>query len=66
LLFGSSTAHKEIRRMVVRTTLDAIVKLPSGGFRPYAAYQPHLFFTKTNSGHRFMSGSTTAKRMDFR
>ena len=52
VLFGSSTAHKEIRRMLVEDQkLDGIVKLPSGVFRPYAGVSTAiLFFTKTNSG----------------
>jgi len=38
VLFGSSTAHKEVRRMLVEDhRLDAIVKLPSGVFRPMPA-----------------------------
>jgi type I restriction enzyme M protein len=41
VLFGSSTAHKEIRRMLVEDhRLDGIVKLPSGVFRPYAGVCP--------------------------
>ncbi|WP_144714250.1 class I SAM-dependent DNA methyltransferase [Curtobacterium pusillum] len=52
VLFGSSTAHKTLRRMLVEDQkLDAIVKLPSGVFRPYAGVSTAiLFFTKTNSG----------------
>ena len=52
VLFGSSTAHKEIRRMLVEDQkLDGIVKLPSGVFRPYAGVSTAiLLFTKTNSG----------------
>ncbi len=52
VLFGSSTAHKELRRMLVEDQkLDAVVKLPSGVFRPYAGVSTAiLFFTKTNSG----------------
>jgi type I restriction enzyme M protein len=52
VLFGSSTAHKAIRRMLVEDhKLDAIVKLPSGVFRPYAGVSTAIvFFTKTNSG----------------
>ena len=52
VLFGSSTAHKEIRRMLVEDhKLDAIVKLPSGVFRPYAGVSTAIvLFTKTNSG----------------
>jgi len=52
VLFGSSTAHKEIRRMLVEDhRLDGIVKLPSGAFRPYAGVSTAIvLFTKTNSG----------------
>ncbi len=52
VLFGSSTAHKSIRRMLVEDhKLDGIVKLPSGVFRPYAGVSTAIvLFTKTNSG----------------
>jgi type I restriction enzyme M protein len=52
VLFGSSKAHKELRRMLVEDQrLDGIVSLPSGVFRPYAGVSTAiLLFTKTNSG----------------
>ena len=52
VLFGSSTAHKALRTMLVEEQkLDAIVSMPSGVFRPYAGVSTAiLFFTKTNSG----------------
>lgn len=52
VLFGSSKAHKDLRRMLVEDQkLDGIVKLPSGVFRPYAGVSTAiLLFTKTNSG----------------
>ncbi|TAX75466.1 SAM-dependent DNA methyltransferase [Rhizobium ruizarguesonis] len=52
VLFGSSTAHRAIRKMLVDDhKLDAIVKLPSGVFKPYAGVSTAIiFFTKTNSG----------------
>jgi type I restriction enzyme M protein len=52
VLFGSSKAHKELRRILVEDQkLDGIVKLPSGVFRPYAGVSTAiLLFTKTNSG----------------
>lgn len=52
VLFGSSTAHKALRRMLVEDQkLDAVVKLPAGAFKPYAGVSTAiLFFTKTNSG----------------
>jgi type I restriction enzyme M protein len=52
VLFGSSKAHKDLRRMLVEDhKLDAVVKLPSGVFRPYAgASTAILLFTKTGVG----------------
>ena len=52
VLFGSSTAHKAIRKALVEDhKLDAIIKLPSGVFRPYAGVSTAIvIFTKTNSG----------------
>jgi type I restriction enzyme M protein len=52
VLFGSSKAHKELRRMLVEDhKLDGIVSMPSGVFRPYAGVSTAiLLFTKTNSG----------------
>ena len=52
VLFGSSNGHKDLRKMLVEDQkLDAVVKLPSGVFRPYAGVSTAiLFFTKTNSG----------------
>lgn len=52
VLFGSSKAHKTVRKLLVDThKLDAVVKLPSGVFKPYAGVSTAIvFFTKTNSG----------------
>jgi type I restriction enzyme M protein len=52
VLFGSSKAHKTLRRILVEEQkLDAIVSMPSGVFKPYAGVSTAiLFFTKTNSG----------------
>jgi len=52
VLFGSSTAHKAIRKMLVEDNkLDAVIKLPSGVFRPYAGVSTAiLIFTKTGVG----------------
>jgi type I restriction enzyme M protein len=52
VLFGSSKAHQELRRMLVEDQkLDAVVKLPGGVFKPYAGVSTAiLLFTKTNSG----------------
>jgi type I restriction enzyme M protein len=52
VLFGSSTAHKALRRMLVEEhKLDGIISLPSGVFRPYAGVSTAiLVFTKTGVG----------------
>ncbi len=52
VLFGSSKAHKELRRLLVEDhKLDAVVSLPGGAFRPYAGVSTAILcFTKTNSG----------------
>jgi len=52
VLFGSSNAHKALRKMLVEEQkLDAVVKLPSGVFKPYAGVSTAiLFFTRTDSG----------------
>ncbi len=52
VLFGSSKAHKELRRILVEDQkLDGVISLPSGCFKPYAGVSTAiLLFTKTNSG----------------
>lgn len=52
VLFGSSQAHKELRRTLVEDQkLDAVISLPGGVFKPYAGVSTDiLLFTKTNSG----------------
>ncbi|WP_114201420.1 type I restriction-modification system subunit M [Janibacter anophelis] len=52
VLFGSSKAHKALRKILVEDQkLDAVVKLPSGVFKPYAGVSTAiLFLTKTDSG----------------
>lgn len=52
VLFGSSTAHRTLRKILVEEQkLDAVVSLPGGVFKPYAGVSTAiLLFTKTNSG----------------
>lgn len=52
VLFGSTKAHKTLRKILVEDQkLDAIVKMPSGVFKPYAGVSTAImFFTKTESG----------------
>ena len=52
VLFGSSKAHRGLRKTLVEDQrLDGVINLPSGVFKPYAgASTAILLFTKTNSG----------------
>ena len=52
VLFGSSTAHKAIRRELVENHhLRAVISMPSGVFKPYAGVSTAvLVFTKTGAG----------------
>jgi type I restriction enzyme M protein len=52
VLFGSSKAHKTLRKILVEDQkLDAVISLPGGVFKPYAGVSTAiLIFTKTNSG----------------
>jgi type I restriction enzyme M protein len=52
VLFGSSNAHKTLRKLIVEyQKLDAVISLPAGVFKPYAGVSTAiLLFTKTNSG----------------
>jgi len=52
VLFGSSKAHKALRKILIEDQkLDGIVSMPSGVFKPYAGVSTAiLLFTKTNSG----------------
>ena len=36
VLFGSSKAHKKIRKEIRNQTLEAVISIPSGVFKPYA------------------------------
>jgi type I restriction enzyme M protein len=52
VLFGSSKAHKTLRRTLVEDQkLEAVISMPPGVFKPYAGVSTAvLVFTKTNSG----------------
>ena len=52
VLFGSSKAHKDIRREIVENhRLEAVISMPSGVFKPYAGVSTGiLIFTKTGHG----------------
>ena len=52
VLFGSSNAHKSIRKEIVENhQLQAVVSMPSGVFKPYAGVSTAvLVFTKTGAG----------------
>ena len=51
VLFGSSTAHRALRELLIeQNQLEAVINLPSGVFRPYASVATAiLIFTKGGS-----------------
>ena len=51
VLFGSTGAHKELRRMLVENnTVEAVMSLPGGVFQPYSGVKTSvLFFRKGGS-----------------
>lgn len=52
VLFGSSKAHKDVRKQLVEENrLEAVISMPSGVFKPYAGVSTGiLIFTKTGHG----------------
>lgn len=52
VLFGSSNAHKAIRKEIIeKNKLEAVISMPSGVFQPYAGVSTAvLIFTKTTTG----------------
>jgi len=52
VLFGSSNAHKAIRKEIIENNrLEAVISMPSGVFKPYAGVSTAvLVFTKTGHG----------------
>ncbi|HCC03556.1 MAG TPA: DNA methyltransferase [Clostridiales bacterium] len=52
VLFGSSNAHKAIRKEIIENhKLEAIISMPSGVFKPYAGVSTAIMiFTKTTQG----------------
>lgn len=52
VLFGSSKAHKDIRKELMENQrLEAVISMPPGVFKPYAGVSTGiLIFTKTNHG----------------
>ena len=52
VLFGSSNAHKAIRKEIIENHhLHAIISMPSGVFKPYAGVSTAIMiFTKTGAG----------------
>ncbi len=52
VLFGSSNAHKQIRKEIIdNNKLEAVISMPSGVFKPYAGVSTAiLIFTKTGAG----------------
>jgi len=56
VLFGSTGAHKELRRQLIeQNTVDAVLSLPGGVFQPYSGVKTSvLFFRKGGSTERVL------------
>ena len=56
VLFGSTTAHKELRRLLVEgNRVEAVLSLPGGAFQPYSGVKTSvLFFRKGGSTERVL------------
>ncbi|ALP48815.1 class I SAM-dependent DNA methyltransferase [Corynebacterium glutamicum] len=52
VLFGSTKAHKQLRKHLLdEQRLDAVIKLPSGAFKPYSGVSTAILcFTRTDRG----------------
>ncbi len=52
VLFGSSRAHKSLRKeLIEKHKFEAVISMPSGVFKPYAGVSTAIIiFTKTNTG----------------
>ena len=52
VLFGSTKVHKAIRKELIENQrLDAVIKLPSGAFKPYTGVSTAILcFTRTDAG----------------
>lgn len=61
VLFGSSTAHKSIRKEIVENQrLEAVISMPSGVFKPYAGVSTAiLFLRRRNMVEQIRYGSMT-------
>ena len=56
VLFGSTTAHKELRRQLIENNrVDAVLSLPGGVFQPYSGVKTSvLFFKKGGATERVL------------
>jgi type I restriction enzyme M protein len=56
VLFGSTTAHKELRRQLIENNrVEAVLSLPGGVFQPYSGVKTSvLFFRKGGSTERVL------------
>ena len=65
VLFGSSTAHKALRKeLIEKNRLEAIISMPSGVFKPYAGVSTAVvIFTKQDTAEPIRYGSTICSLM---
>ncbi|GAO36135.1 type I restriction endonuclease subunit S [Sulfuricella sp. T08] len=68
VLFGSTTAHKELRRQLIENNrVEAVLSLPGGVFQPYSGVKTSvLFFRKGGSTEKvqFLHADNDGYKMD--
>ena len=68
VLFGSTTAHKELRRQLIENNqVEAVLSLPGGVFQPYAGVKTSVLFFKkggTTEHVMFLHAENDGYRLD--
>ena len=63
VLFGSSTAHKTLRKMIVEDQkLDCIISMPGGVFKPYAGVSTAVLLITAPCKYSWMSWRELRRR----
>jgi hypothetical protein len=53
VLFGSTGAHKELRRQLIENNrVEAVLSLPGGVFQPYSGVKTSVLFFRKGGTHR--------------
>jgi type I restriction enzyme M protein len=68
VLFGSTSAHKELRRQLIENNqVEAVLSLPGGVFQPYSGVKTSVLFFKkggTTGGVLFLHADNDGYKLD--